>query len=107
MATTAKTAGKQDKKAPSAPNNKACCYTEVDCHNPRSHRADYHASAEGSVLVLAADAWHGPVWQSVKAPQALYGRVMHAMASTFLPVGYPHVRVLWKCGGWCGWMGWD
>ncbi len=38
------------------------------------------------------DARHGAVWQAMLAPKALYGRVMHAMASTFLPVGYPHVR---------------
>ena len=96
-ATTKKEGGEGEK---ATPNPKACRYTEVDCHNPRSHRADYHASADGGALVLAADAWHGLVWQSVLAPQALYGRVMHAMASTFLPVGYPHVGGVRKCA--CG-----
>lgn len=79
-------------------------YTEVDTYNPRSHRADYYhaAAVEGGGLVLAADAWHGPVWQAVLAPKALYSRVMHAMASTFLPVGYPHVRARKRlCWGGC------
>jgi hypothetical protein len=44
-------------------------------------------------VLVRDDARHGAVWQAVLAPKALYGRVMHAMASTFLPVGYPHVRI--------------
>lgn len=65
--------------------------SSIDKETDRSMAPETHQSTRTGGVLLLEDARHGAVWQAVLAPRALFGRVMHAMASTFLPVGYPNV----------------